>query len=534
MKPLFKTRFEIVPEGDRTHTAVAEEAFSSIREWIEEHEIGGEHPVPLRVTEIVRDRDRPFQLRNIDLPTGEFHKSVFWTHPAEGETSQWWTTVADLVFCNGVLEFQFSLGIEMETMGDAPPSIIVGRPRIIANLLANPHWRCVLGSTPVPLVPRKFTVHEVDDLVDDVLFSPDRPISVVVFGERRESNRSPLSPRMLASRLAGLATVFYPRDSLAASTLNRYLGLDLAIEPGMVRVFMPGLSREDDPAAHWAFFFETIVRRGLTGQKFADILLSRLAERAVVAVPDSPLLALFRRKIRESEQQALEVLRRRARSEEDAATELLLEFEAKVERLEDENAGLHDRLKDAEDEMERLRHELDLAQLNIAELSRQLGKGPVEFAEPVKQLEGRRTVAEIVHDLSDRLKHLEFLPSALRSAGDVPRSYQFPERVEFILEKLDEAARIRIDNGGRMPKGWKGHFREHGPKYKAKISDTTRSNWGNEYTFTYDGKNHLFEEHFTISAKDANKCLSIHFSTRLRDDRIVVAWVGRHLTNTQT
>jgi len=42
------------------------------------------------------------------------------------------------------------------------------------------------------------------------------------------------------------------------------------------------------------------------------------------------------------------------------------------------------------------------------------------------------------------------------------------------------------------------------------------------------------EEHFTIGAKDANKCLSIHSCTRLRDDRIVVAWVGRHLTNTQT
>ena len=70
--------------------------------------------------------------------------------------------------------------------------------------------------------------------------------------------------------------------------------------------------------------------------------------------------------------------------------------------------------------------------------------------------------------------------------------------------------------------------------YRAKISVTTRNMWGSEYTFDYRGEGVLFEEHFTIGAKDANKCLSIHFSTRLRKDKIVVAYVGRHLTNTMT
>lgn len=534
MKPVFKTRFQMIPEGDPSHAEIAREAFAALRDWIEEHEIDGEHPVPLRVTEIVRDRDRPYQVREAGLPSGEFHKSVYWTHPANGEEGRWWTTVADLVFCDGTLELQFTLGIEAESLSDAPSNVTVGRPRIIANILANPHWRCVVGSTPVPLVARKFTVHEVDDLVDEALFATDRPISVVVFGQRLEGKSFPVKPRNLANRLAGLATVFYPRDPLAASTLNRYLGPDLAVEPGMVRVFMPGLSRDDDPATHWAFFFDTIERRGLTGKEFADILLSRLAERAVVAVPDTPLLALFRKKTRESERRELEALRQRARSEDEAATELLEEYEARVRKLQDENEGLHELLKIAEEEIENLRRELSAARLNIAELSSELGKGPVKYAEPTRQPSERRTVAAIVREFAGRLDHLEFLSSALKSAEKVPESYEFPERVEFILEKLDEASQLRNENGGRIPRGWKEHFKKHGLKYKGFISDTARTNWGDEYTFTYDGEKQLFKEHFTISARDANKCLSVHFSTRLRNDRIVVAWVGRHLTNTQT
>ena len=534
MKPIFKTRFEMVPEGGWTHRDVAEEAFAALREWIEEHEIDGGHPVPLRVAEIIRDRDRPYQVREAELPTGEFHKSVYWTHPDSRTEGQWWTVLADLVSCGGGLEFQFSLGIEAENLGDAPSSVTVGRPRIIANLLANPHWRCVLGATPVPLLPRRFTVHDVEALVDDVLFAADRPISVVVFGERRDGNRSPVSPETLASRLAGLATVYHPRDTLAITTLNHALGADLAVEPGTVRVFMPGLSRGDDPAAHWVFFFETIERRGLDGQQFSDTLFSLLAARAVAVVPDSPLLPMYRRRAHEVARSELEALRERVRNDELAATELLEEYEARAERVQEENEGLHERLALAEETIEDLRRELERAQRNIAELSRRLGEGAVEYAEPAKEPAGRRTVAEIVRDLSEELEHLKFLQSAFKSAEDVPESYEFPERVEDILRRLDEAARIRNENDRRMPRGLKEYFKQFGLKYKAFIAEKTRGKWGDEYTFSYEGRKELFEEHFTISAKDANKCLSIHFSTRLRDDKIVVAWVGRHLTNTQT
>ena len=534
MKPLFKTRFEIVPEGERTHAAVAEEAFSFIQEWIEQHEIDGDHPVPFRVNEIIRNRDRPYQIREVELPTGEFHKAVYWTHP-DGESGSFrWTTTADLVFVNGILELQFVLGIEAECLSEVPSDVTVGRPRIIANILANPHWTCIVGATPVPLLPKKFTIHEVEEIVDEALFAEDRPISVVVFGEEQGKEPSPVSPKTLADRLAGLATVYFPRDTLAATTLNRFLGPELAIEAGMVRVYMPGLSRDDDPANHWAFFLETIERRGLTGQAFADMLMARLAERAVVAVTDSPLLALYRKKAHEFEKSRFEDLRRKAEAQGKAADELLDEYQLRVDSLEQENEGLYDRLATADEELTRLRRELDQAQRNIAELSRRLGRGTVEFAEPAPEPTKRRLVKDIVEDLSKEFENLEFLPSALKSAADVPSSYEFPERVQSILEELNKAADLRNANGGRMPRGWKEHFKKSGLKYKGKISETARSNWGDEYTFTYDGEHHLFQEHFTISAKDPNKCLSIHFSTRIRKDRIVVAWVGRHLTNTQT
>ncbi len=534
MRPLFKTRFRLLPEGDRTPGQVADEAFAALREWVEEHELEDGHPVAVRVREIVWDRDRPYQIRESSLPDGSFHRALLWTHPDSGGEF-WWTVAADLVCLDGVLELQFVLGVEAEDLADVPEDLCARQPRIVRRLLASDHWSCQAESVRLPLMPRRYTVHEVDEIVSEVLFDPQRTLPVLFFGEKREGKASPISPGRLATRLAGLVKVHYPRDGVAAEALNERLGPDLAVTRGMVRVFMPGLTPSDDPAHHWAFLFDTIERRGMSGDEFGDWLFARLAERSLVTVGESPLLGVHRRRARDHEERRWRELEHRLADEERAAEELLLEYEQRVATLTAERDRLQEQLRSREDENQSLRRQLRIAQRNIEELSREVGRGPLDLGRSTGGAAQPRTVGDIVAALADELEHLEFLQSAFRSAEEVPETFRRPEEVERLLRALDEAARVRNAHGGRIPGGWKEYFTSAGvPGYRPTISDATAQRWGEEYTFRYGDEDHLFEEHFTIGAGNPNTCLSIHFSTRLRDDRIVVAWVGRHLRNTQT
>jgi hypothetical protein len=66
------------------------------------------------------------------------------------------------------------------------------------------------------------------------------------------------------------------------------------------------------------------------------------------------------------------------------------------------------------------------------------------------------------------------------------------------------------------------------------ISDTTRNRHKADYTFSYGSKARLFEPHITIGSGGPNSCASIHFLLDEDKGKIVVAHVGRHLTNTKT
>jgi hypothetical protein len=112
-------------------------------------------------------------------------------------------------------------------------------------------------------------------------------------------------------------------------------------------------------------------------------------------------------------------------------------------------------------------------------------------------------------------------------------TFKNPDLVREHLTALNQLGTER-SGGGSLGMSLKAWFEQHGLDYRGHISETTEKRWGEEYKFPFNGNKVLFDEHFTIGAKSANTCLSIHFSTRLRNDKVVVAYVGRHLTNTQT
>lgn len=537
MRPLYKTQFTVRPADGRTPAAVADEVLESVQRWIASHyERNGEPmPEPVEVTEITRHREQPYQLKADAISDDCFHRGIYWTHPASDGAEYHWTTLCDPACAGGSLDFQLVLGVEADDYHSIPSDIKAGRPRVIPDLLTNPHWSCVSGGTHLPTRPKLVTVHEVEEVSEASLFSEDRRLPVVVVSPGNgRPRRYPVKPEVLADRLGGVAQVLQLRDDLAASVLDQYLGPNLAVGPDAVRVFAPDADPADDPSRHWTFLGETIRRKRLGHAAFADILFARLAERVVVTVSDPPALVEYRARSREERRLRLQRLEERFSSRATEAEELYFEAQERADEQKRQLELLEEELRKKDDRIRGLEFDLEVARGNIAALSRTHGEGVVELAEAPATGAKATTVAEIARDVAKSAKTLVFLDSALDSASKVPETYKFPDRVRAHLEALEAAAEDR-DETGSPGIGWKEYFQMQGSfKYKGKISGKTRNKWGDEYTFDYQGEKVLFEEHFTIGKRSANTCLSIHFSTRLHPDKIVVAWVGRHLTNTQT
>jgi len=145
-----------------------------------------------------------------------------------------------------------------------------------------------------------------------------------------------------------------------------------------------------------------------------------------------------------------------------------------------------------------------------------------------------KTVADAVRRASMELSSpLVFLDSAISSAMDSP--FKDAPKVYRFFEALWLVASEWRDNGGRLGTTWaKAMERHRFPDVREHISQTAEGKWGEEYRFLYKGTKRLFEKHVTFGAKQADKCLSIHWYCDEVDLVLVIGHCGRHLTNTST
>lgn len=146
------------------------------------------------------------------------------------------------------------------------------------------------------------------------------------------------------------------------------------------------------------------------------------------------------------------------------------------------------------------------------------------------------STGDAVEAAKENFSNLIVLDSAVAGARKSP--FQRPQEIYDALKDFDEVARdwsrrrTETGSGGDIlldlkNRGW-------GRRVSAHISDTTRTRYGDDYTFDYKGQKLLFEPHITLGAGDANTCASIHFWLDQASGKIVVGHVGRHLRNTKT
>jgi hypothetical protein len=218
--------------------------------------------------------------------------------------------------------------------------------------------------------------------------------------------------------------------------------------------------------------------------------------------------------------------------------------EVPAEWLADHEAALAAR-DQAERHAEALAEQLDdaLQELEdrdraLAELRRALGEGEEGGGAPGKDAaeeEPPATVLEAVERAAERCPHLRFAPRAFESAAESP--FSRPQLILDNLLRLDElaAAYLQGDLGERladvafrMRLAWRGG-----------ISERTRTRYGREYDFAYDGHAFQLGPHVRIgSGSGAGSIARIYLALHPGDDdlerSVIVGHVGRHLPDSTT
>src|SRR5919204_583666 len=169
----------------------------------------------------------------------------------------------------------------------------------------------------------------------------------------------------------------------------------------------------------------------------------------------------------------------------------------------------------------------------LAELRRGLGEGDEEEAGDeagAAEEEPPATVLEAVERAVERCPHLRFAPRAFESAAESP--FSRPQLILDNLVRLDELAGAYLegdlgerlaDVAFRMRLAWRGG-----------ISERTRTRYGRDYDFAYEGRTFQLGPHVRIgSGAGAGAIARIYVYLHPGDDQlercVIVGHVGRHL-----
>lgn len=402
-----------------------------------------------------------------------------------------------------------------------PVRFELGRPRIVSDILDSYHSS--IDGWIVPKGVEQLRPPQVQDYVEDVLLSPDRNLPVIIVSPDARSGCYAVRVQDLFERLKGYAHVTVLSDKFAAFKLTDAVEKPLSCYDGAVRVYWPGFTLDANPFQHKLFLAQSIRYHEEQGLPLANYLFRTLAAVASFRYAEGNVIRAARQALTDLEKQKVDDLRQQMKL---GAVE--------KERLEQELLEALDRNDELQRERDRLKSDLDAQRAAWAEVQQTMAAGDADVGETLTKEKVRfKTVAEAVTQAKkDFSKSLVFLESAIESAKDSP--YKDPDRVYELFEALALVADEWKEKKGRLGRSWGDALSDLGFDYAERVSQTSKGKWSDDYKFLYKGKKRLFEKHITIGAKQADKCLSVHWYRDVDDHVLVIGHCGRHLTNTSS
>jgi hypothetical protein len=392
----------------------------------------------------------------------------------------------------------------------APAHYSIGAPAVVRSICQQ---EVLIGDMRVRAIVYPLNEDGVSQFVD-LLEADQRRLPMILVTPFANGDPNDLDANGLADRLAGVAVVTEADTPETTRLLSERLDR-LGCFDGGARVYWPGFRATDDLRRHPL----------LLGSRIATLTPDRAArsiERSIFSVaafrfvPDARIAAI----IAASEAASRAERAHEAVGQGDTTWEqYALEISERLDTTLAELAGLK-----AENE------NLRANQSVLFSFSGESDEGDQGVAVPIEREPAsvRDAVDFAVHDCPNLL----FLDSSRSSADDSP--FKRPQEIYEALSMMDKVASVWARNRGR------GDLRQMlrdeglGKRVSNFISQTSKGKWSDDYTFNYDGKPQLFEWHVTLGAGSADTCASIHFLPDAALGKLVIAHVGRHLTNTRS
>lgn len=530
MRSVFAIQLEIRPADGETPSVCLARLRDAVSNWVVDRlsakwgasspvlvfDGAGREPLPGHMVKATADQADAVEIAE-----------VTWTHPHDGGST--WVSHCTVARSADTIAFAMNLRLQSHEFDLRPLTFHLGRPAVVDIIVQQ--FRCSVSGIPVQTAARVINDDDVDDLVSGLLLSPERRIPVVAVSVDGSTDRALVNPDDLQRSVLGFASVVLLKDKWAAFRLTDAVGKTLSCYNGAVRMYWPGLMLTSDPFDHPLFLPGRLFA---PGRSIAHDLFRFLNSIASFRFRESKPIADARAIVATRRAQELDEGREAvARGGLDAA-----EMEKALERAWDEETRLRSALAERDAQLSELTDQLDAQKQVWAAMRDEAQTAPRAPTQiEAKATSGFESVAQAIaaarRDFCGPGKPLLLLERVEKTAAESP--YKQPDKVYQVLKALSDIGEKWKTNKGAVGRdGWQGALEHEGFIYKPSISQTTRSKWGDEYTFKYNGEKLLFEEHVTLGAGDPNTCASVHWILDKKNWIVVVGHCGRHLRNTRT
>jgi hypothetical protein len=436
---------------------------------------------------------------------------IVYEHDAKDEPGKRWRTRMRLGFFQDILEFQIDIFTGYTSTVLRPPSKDGSQPRIV--LILAQKYQCLRAGTRLLPMAQRFSTNNIPHLVASIT-SPDRRLPIILLTPGEEG-RTLVSPNVLQERLLGLAEVVFLRDSFATAAFNTAVGDALHAFDGGVRILWPHATLKDHPFANPLYTPSRLAREGAaTPREVERFLCRRMYTVGVTMSVDSAVIT--------SAWQAAEKERREAA----LAQTTLKGLQTEVERQEQVIEGYKAALQERDDRINFLEGELSRAMRRAP-----AAETPVDFGAALTEAKTAGEVVELAEQAFDRLI---IHPRALKeSAGYKSRHL---DDLWFALEVLNDVAQqFRPDGslGKPFAQACRDAAQKRGrklPKLAMSDSETNLTEFGDERMVEFEGRPLQLAAHYTLGLADPEGCIHVFFEPFPQRGKILVGYVGPHLS----
>lgn len=403
-------------------------------------------------------------------------------------------------------------------------------PRVMRKLLEDETLLCTVG--PNKIFPSAIQLRDGDyPRFAEILFDPNREIPIIYispcYDEELEVAKTLVNPRKVADSVAANALVYYS-DSLGFTQEMNYMGhRNYLCGGGAVRVYRPGINREDESDAMRHRFLAARFIQEHGEEKIIDLLRRAMAQD----------VHFYEKLFRATDCRAL--------LEED-------EHKKRIARIREQSQGEAD----------------EAAELFLVESDRRetAERTCEELKEENRRLRTEKYCAEYQRDtykkMADKAKAVESAAQKIRRIGEYPDTPQaiakyfetvFPERIAF----TERAYRSMNDCTTKNEILWEAFHRMATDLYdliknnpsNAYTEFLCKTGWEvarsegsqthddakmmRQYVDTYEGQEIDIEAHVKNGNREADpKFVRIYFAYDPNvADKIIIGHCGRHLEN---